>query len=294
MADPVFANADNRPVFVENGTPVVLDSNMTISDSDGDPFNGANLNITFAADAVLGGSGTLSFVAGDVLIGAVVIGTYIDNPGSRSIAFNANADNARVNALLQQLTYAFPGDAPPEFDFVGFSFNNPDNDFATIRVDLVPVNEAPAIVSVAPTAGYLAVDGAPPLSAVVDIGDVDSPLIAGATVRIANGIADDFLTVEVGTSGILAIHTVETFTLRLLGARTQAQYEEVLATVTYESGAADPTNGGANPTRMIEWQIDDGAATNNLSAIATTTVSSGAGTVVPVVDHPPLPACGER
>jgi hypothetical protein len=288
MAAPVFSNLNNRPVFVENGASVVLDNDATLTDPDGDPFDGTTLRIFINDNAVLGGSGTLSFVAGDVLIGAVVIGTYVDSAGLREITFDADATNARVNELLQQLTYRYgsappASESPPEFDFVEFIYNNSDSTLGTLLVDIVPLNDAPAI-AVAATAGYQAGSAGTPLSGTVDVSDVDSPLIAGATVRITNGIASDTLSANVGSSGIVASYDAASRTLTLSGARTQAQYEEVLGTVTYSSSAADPTNGGANPTRMIEWQINDGEAASNLSNIATTTLSFGAGTVVPYVD----------
>jgi hypothetical protein len=40
VAAPVFNNVNNIPVFVENGTPVVLDSDVTLTDPDDDPFDG--------------------------------------------------------------------------------------------------------------------------------------------------------------------------------------------------------------------------------------------------------------
>jgi hypothetical protein len=76
-----------QAVFVENGVSVVLDSNMTLTDPDGDPFNGTTLSIFINDNAVLGGSGTLSFAGGNVLIGAVVIGTYLDFANERDIFF---------------------------------------------------------------------------------------------------------------------------------------------------------------------------------------------------------------
>src|SRR4029079_9923306 len=50
-------------------------------------------------------------------------------------------------------------------------------------------------------------------------------------------------------------------------------YQSVLDQVSFSSSAADITGGGAHPTRTVTWQINDGAATNNLSAPQTTTVN---------------------
>src|SRR5689334_3684664 len=54
MAAPVFNGLDNNPTFNENGAPVVLDDNATISDADvapSDPFTGATLTLSRAGGA---------------------------------------------------------------------------------------------------------------------------------------------------------------------------------------------------------------------------------------------------
>ena len=48
MAAPVFTGLDNNPAYIENLSPVVLDSNATISDADigaSTPFTGATLTL---------------------------------------------------------------------------------------------------------------------------------------------------------------------------------------------------------------------------------------------------------
>jgi hypothetical protein len=219
VAAPVFNNVNNIPVFVENGTPVVLDNDVTLIDPDGDPFDGTSLSIFHGGNgAVLGGSGTLAFNGANVEIGGVVIGTFTDDADSRDITFNASATNARVNSLLQQLTFANSSEGPPEIQDVAFNFFNGDGAFASLAVDIVPANDAP-IINAAATAGYQAGSAGTPLSGTIDISDVDSPLIASATVHIANGIAGDILSANVGTSGIVASYDAVTRTLTLAGAR---------------------------------------------------------------------------
>ncbi len=45
----------------------------------------------------------------------------------------------------------------------------------------------------------------------------------------------------------------------------------MLEHVTFSSNNATPTNGGLGATRTIEWQVNDGSSTNNLSAIRAAT-----------------------
>src|SRR5262249_10962183 len=66
-------------------------------------------------------------------------------------------------------------------------------------------------------------------------------------------------------------------TLTLTGPDTLAHYNQVLKSVTYKSTSADPTDGGADPTRTLTWTVDDGNSANHL-ATATQTL-----TVVPLV-----------
>jgi VCBS repeat-containing protein len=69
--------------------------------------------------------------------------------------------------------------------------------------------------------------------------------------------------------------------LTLTGTDTVASYQAALASVTFDTPSDNPTFFGANPTRTIEWQVDDGSGFDNLSKVATTTV-----TIKPVNDAP--------
>src|SRR5262249_45175522 len=64
-----------------------------------------------------------------------------------------------------------------------------------------------------------------------------------------------------GTS-ITASYNSTTETLVLSGSDTLADYQAVLDTVAFSSGAGDPTNGGANPSRTLSWVVNDGALTS--------------------------------
>src|SRR4029079_6225102 len=73
-------------------------------------------------------------------------------------------------------------------------------------------------------------------------------------------------------TNITATYNAATETLTLLGLDTLAHYEQALEHVTFESTAGNLTNSGLNPTRTIEWQLNDGSGANNLSTIQTTTI----------------------
>ncbi|MFZ4526064.1 MAG: Ig-like domain-containing protein [Chlorobium sp.] len=114
----VVNTLNGHPVSVENGTPVVLDSDVRVSDTElvavGN-YAGATLTLTrhggasaddnFSAIA----SGTLSALAqgGDLVAGGVAVGTVTTNSGGTlSVAFNASATPDLVNAVLQHIAYS--------------------------------------------------------------------------------------------------------------------------------------------------------------------------------------------
>ena len=83
---------------------------------------------------------------------------------------------------------------------------------------------------------------------------------------------DDVLSANAGGTGISVAYDPATHVLTLSGTATLDQYRQVLATVAYSSTDADPSQGGASTTRTIEWQLDDGGRSDNLSAVQTTTL----------------------
>jgi serralysin len=64
--------------------------------------------------------------------------------------------------------------------------------------------------------------------------------------------------------------------LTLAGTDTLAHYQQVLESVTFSSTSFNADNSGVNPTRTIQWQVNDGSAANNLSAVQTTTLTINA------------------
>jgi len=111
------------------------------------------------------------------------------------------------------------------------------------------------------------------LTAAPVITDLDGNHLASATVRITGGTfssgetsaADDHLSVNGQISGMISGTTITvacdsaTETLSLTGYDTLAHYQTVLSQVQYNATGQNPTNSGANTTRTISWQLNDGA-----------------------------------
>src|SRR5262249_61550578 len=119
----------------------------------------------------------------------------------------------------------------------------------------------------------------------IAVTDADGTPLTGATVHIAGGTFagdGDLLAANTAGTSITAVWDDATETLTLSGSDTLANYQQVLQSVTFESSSDNPANFGANPSRSIEWQLDDGGAVNNLSTVQTTTLN------ITAVHDPPL------
>jgi hypothetical protein len=99
--------------------------------------------------------------------------------------------------------------------------------------------------------------------------------LTSATVKINGGTFagdGDVLAASTTGSSLTTSYDKASETLTLTGADTLAHYQSVLDSVSFTSGG-NPTNSGANLTRTVTWQVNDGNVSNNLSAAATTTIT---------------------
>jgi VCBS repeat protein len=136
------------------------------------------------------------------------------------------------------------------------------------------VNDAPTLTSV-PTTVAFHVAQTLTLSPSLSVVDPDSLNLTNATVRITGGTFagdGDVLAATTAGTGITASYNSSTETLTLTGTDTLAHYQSVLDSVTFSSGG-NPSNSRQNPTRTLTWVVNDGSASNNLSAVATTTIT---------------------
>ena len=100
--------------------------------------------------------------------------------------------------------------------------------------------------------------------------DVDSSALQGATITLTNpqdGTSEVLSATPVGN--VAVDYDDATSTLTLSGAALVSTYEQILRTVTYTNTATAPNT----TERQITFVVDDGAAFNNFSSVATTTLS---------------------
>ena len=115
------------------------------------------------------------------------------------------------------------------------------------------------------------------LDSALTVTDVDSGgNLTGATVRINTGcIAADQLNFTT-QNGITGSYNSTTGTLTLSGTATLANYQTALESITYNfsPGNGDPTAGGTDLSRTIDWTVTDGSTSNGPSNTASTTLDT--------------------
>ncbi|MGA8821008.1 MAG: hypothetical protein WB624_27275, partial [Xanthobacteraceae bacterium] len=103
------------------------------------------------------------------------------------------------------------------------------------------------------------------------VADADSATLASATISLGPSyLAGDVLMsddVGAGSAGITQNYANGVLTLS--GVSSLANYQEAIDSVTYSTTAADPTGGGADPSREVTFTLNDGNSSNNLSAPVT-------------------------
>jgi len=195
-----FIGLDDTPSYTENGGLTVLDSDATLDGAA--TYNGAMLTLARQGGAnpndVFDGIGTLSLSDGQVLLQEtepessepldIIVGTYANSDGTLVITFNADATEARVNAVLEQLAYGYGSEAPPPTAVIDYAFNDGQSPVAlgSITVTLVGENDPPSLDSVAPAAAYRPGSPGAVLSPSLVINDLDSTTLVGAVVRIVD------------------------------------------------------------------------------------------------------------
>ncbi|MGB8813152.1 MAG: FG-GAP-like repeat-containing protein [Paracoccaceae bacterium] len=122
MTGPMLTGFAPAITFVENlvnSTPQLLDADVTFSNPSGNSGGGSlTLSGLLTEDRASvrnegAGAGQIGLSGSGVTFGGVVIGTLAGGVGATlTITFNANATEAAIDALIQNLTYANLSDSP--------------------------------------------------------------------------------------------------------------------------------------------------------------------------------------
>jgi uncharacterized delta-60 repeat protein len=199
--------------YTENGSPVVLDSNVQIFDAElsSENFNGATLTLVrnggASSEDIYSATGSLSALTqgGNLIVGGTTIGTVTSNSGGTLVLnFNGNATNVLVNSAIQQIAYSNSSDAPPASVQIDWTFSDGNSGgqgsggvltaTGNVVVNITSLNDAPTITSGAiqtlePTFADTASSGtlASAILGGVNWNDVDPLALSGLAITSVTG-----------------------------------------------------------------------------------------------------------
>jgi probable HAF family extracellular repeat protein len=268
---PVLSGLTNA-TFTEEGGPVALSSNLTVSDPD-------VLDLASATVQITGGT----FVGDGDVLASITTGTNItasyDNT-TETLTLSGSDTLAHYSQVLDAVTFT-AGENPTNYGSNptrtvtwtvndGQASNNSSS--ATSTVSVTAVNDPPVLSGL--TNASFNGGGAPViLAGNLTVSDPDDLDLASATVQITGGTFTndaDVLNALTTNTSITANYDSSTETLTLTGPDTLAHYQQVLESVTFTSSSPNPSHYGADLTRTVTWTVNDGQASNNTASAAST------------------------
>lgn len=239
-----------------DGNPAHTTGTVTTADS-------LAISVTFNENVSVTGTPTLTLNDGGSA-------TYVSGAGTSVLVFSyqpASGQNATTLATTGESGGAITDSATTAADFA---------DIVKSFTGLSVQTTAPSLSVTGATGEELQGAGiASTLLQTDSISDASgSGTLTQATITIADAQAGDSLSIaglSGGTvdGGAVTVTGAGTSTLTLSGAASLAEYQSLLASVTYQDTGAD-SSAGAHPTRTIDWKVDDGVLPSNT---ATTTAT---------------------
>ena len=268
--------AGGTVTFDGGGSAVTLDGTLTLSDGDsGGNLTGATVSI---------GTG---FTAGDLLNFTTQNGiTGVYDAATGVLTLTGTDTLAHYQTALDSITYSFsPSNGDPtagggdttrtiDWTVTDGSTSNGTSNTATSTLDTVHV--APTVTA----GGTVTFDGGGAqvtLDGTLTVSDGDSGgNLSGATVSIGTGFTSGDTLNFINQSGITGAYDAATGVLTLTGTSSIANYQAALDSITYSFSPSngDPTAGGSDTTRTIDWTVTDGSTSNGTSNTATSTLDT--------------------
>lgn len=169
-------------------------------------------------------------------------------------AYRADNSDPRIQALGA-------GEAVTD-SFTAWSLDGSASQVVTVTIH--GTNDAPQLV-----AGGIAafVEDAGPVEVAPDLGlsDIDSPMLAGATITVTGFNPSDRLAWS-AVDGVTASYEAATGRLDFSGAAGLATYQALLRSITFSSTSDTPSRSD----RVVNISVSDGSATSNIAAVTVT------------------------
>lgn len=262
-------------------TPLSIDADATVSDSDGDDLTGMTITLDAATDT------GEKIVLGSRSSGEEVSGITITYTSASLITLSGTTTAANYQALIRELQYQNNSEEPVATRTLTIAATDAQggsgSDTATITLN--DVNDKP-VATAGATLAYTENGNATAIDNTITLSDADDTEIVGATVSISNNFVTGDTLGFSDQNGISGSYNSSTGVLTLSGTATLAHYQAALRTVTYSSTSDNPTNA----SRTISWQVTD--ANSDGAGAQTSTAVTSTVNVTPVNDAPDITSNG--
>uniref|UniRef100_UPI0012E01D29 putative Ig domain-containing protein n=2 Tax=Aeromonas diversa TaxID=502790 RepID=UPI0012E01D29 len=273
---PQVTTTGGTTPFTEGASATVIDSGLTLADTDSATLASATVAITGNFQS---GQDLLAFTNDGSTMGNISA-SYNSGTGVLTLtSAGATATLAQWQAALRAVTYANSSESPnTSARTVSFTANDgvTSSSAATRIVSVTAVNDAPQVTTAGGTTPFT--EGTPAaIDSSLTLSDVDSTTLASATVTITGNFqsGQDLLafTNDGSTMGnISASYNSGTGVLTLSSAgatATLAQWQAALRAVTYANSSETPNTSA----RTVSFTVNDGtdassASTQNVSVTA--------------------------
>ncbi|MFM7426568.1 MAG: cadherin domain-containing protein [Elainella sp.] len=242
--------------YREGGTPLVIDSGLTISDIDSTELLGGTVRLRGAA----AGQDQLNFQNQNGITGSF-------DPTSGVLTLSGTAPLTAYEQALRSITYSntsstlSSGSRTVEFSVRdAFSSSN----FAPRAIQIISVDTAPVVTLAAPELAYAENSGALTIDSSLTVLDSDSDNLTGATIRIVGYVAGEDRLTFTPQPNISSSFDSGRGILTLTGSAPVAAYQAALRSLSY-------TNSSGNPSlavRTVQVSVRDSAASSNLASRA--------------------------
>lgn len=280
---PLVTVSSGVSAFVEgnnvSSTPVVIDSGLTVTDSDSPLLSSATVAIS---DNFLGSQDVLAFTNNPATMGDIVA-SYDSGTGTLTLTSAAGASAAQWQAALRSVTYSNSSDTPSTLDrTITFKVNDGTNDSsgADRTVTVAATNDAP---TVSMPAGITATEDTPIVITGISFADADA---GSSSVTVTLSVGSGTLSATSG-GGVTIGGTASALTLSGSIASINA----------FIAGGAVQFVGAANSTASVTLTagIDDGGHSGGAAQTGSGTVTIAISAVndAPHVSAPPSIAVTE-
>ena len=254
--------------FTGGGSPVTLDSGLTLTNNGSNSLIGATVAISTGFQT---GVDVLSVnlpQTGGTITGTSISVSYsggaLTLSGSDSFANYLNALNHVQYSVAAGTDPTHGGQTGRTISWSVKDNNASNNTSNTGTSSLTTVHTAPTL-SISGSPAYSAGGSPVVLLSSATLADVDSGgFLSGAVVSITSGFLSGD-TLNFAAQNGITIQSNVNGALTLTGSSSIANYAAALQSITFSSSAGDPTNGGADTSRTISWQVTDGSTSNGSS-----------------------------